>query len=557
MRIGRYEVIGTLGSGGMSAVSLAKSTSTGELVVLKRQHDPADDAALIDEARVGLRLNHPHIVETLDLFTHEGRPTLVTAYVSGASLSDLRATQRVPTEIVLKVGRDIASALAFIHTATEEDGTPLEILHRDVTPPNVLIGHDGRARLIDLGIARSRVNTREHTQVGFLRGTLRYIAPEVLQGEPYTPQTDLWGLGATLWEAALGRYAVPGTDPQVYAQILKGEVFGLTPDDRVDARVRNAVGALLMYDPRSRPRDAETAARIFESYLDPEVDADRLAALLVQRNLGPASGYEEDGGVEKTFMLVNRAAAAYGGPLGDWRVSSEVMDKLTHAKPAAPPPPVVDEREGASLTRPHLSRSELEEAAEFEGFTDVETEVLDKADPRFAKPKVDEDDDKPTQPLTPRPPTGAVPAPLELPPPPSPSSPGRMIAAPVSMEAPLAPPEGVLDVHTPSPFDGPPSQEGAAHDVNAPVLSIEHLPILEIPVDQQKTQVIDVDRRALRAALKDDALPLLEVNPTRKKKKRDRPYRPDDWLMPPTEAEDDDEETSATDPEKRTSTLTS
>jgi serine/threonine protein kinase len=513
MRIGRYEVIGTLGSGGMSAVSLARSLSTRELVVLKRQHDASDDAALMDEARVGLRLNHPHIVETLDLFTHEGRPMLVTAYVSGASISDLRAVGRMPPEVVLKVGRDIASALAFIHSATEEDGTPLEILHRDVTPPNILIGHDGIARLIDLGIARSSVNRRERTQVGFLRGTLRYIAPEVLQGEPYSPKTDLWGLGASLWEGALGRYAISGNDPQVYAQILKGEVFGLTPDDHIDARVRNAVGALLMYEPSLRPSDAETAMRIFDGYLDPEVDADRLAAALVQRNLGPANAFDDEKGtVDEARLLVNRAAATYGSPLGDWRVSSEVVNKLTRVhRQHAPPPPVVDDAPSAGYTRPHLTSSEEQEAQEFEGFTDVVTEILEPSAPRvvveapFAPP--------PPPPPPTRPSSGVVPAPLDLPPP-------------------------------PPPF--------AAADA-APPVHIDDVPILEIPVDQQKTEVIDIDRRALKAALKEEDLPLLDVA----KRRRHRSPRPEDWLMPLTLDEDDAEETSATDPEKRSTPTSS
>jgi serine/threonine protein kinase len=508
MRIGRYEVIGTLGSGGMSAVSLARSLSTGDLVVLKRQHDAADDAALIDEARVGLRLNHPHIVETLDLFTHEKRPMLVTAYVSGASIADIRASGRMPPEVVLKVGRDIASALAFIHAATEEDGRPLEILHRDVTPPNILIGHDGVARLIDLGIARSSVNTRERTQAGFLRGTLRYIAPEVLQGESYTASTDLWGLGASLWEGALGRYAISGNDPQVYAQILKGEVFGLTSNDRIDARVRNAVGALLMYEPSSRPRDAETAMRIFESYIDHEVDADRMAAALVQRTLGPASKWDDAGTIDEARQLVNRAAAAYGGPLGDWRVSSEVVDKLTrvHRHDAPPPPNDDDGTSPSSFTRPYLTKSEEQEAQEFEGFTDVKTEVLEPEEP----PAVVE---APFAPVAARTPTGAVPAPLDLPPPPA--------------ELAYAPPP----VHT------------------------DEVPLLEIPVDQQKTQVIDIDRRALKAALKEQAIPVLEV----KAKKRKRPHRPEDWLMPLTVSDDDDDDgdTSATDPEKRNTTQNS
>lgn len=344
-RIGPYEIVGTLGSGGMSSVSLARAPG-GALVVLKRQHHEEDDEALRDEARVGVRLMHPSIVETLDLVEHQGRPVLVVAYVSGATLADLRATGPLPTSVVLRVGRQIADALACIHTAYDEDGTPLSIVHRDVTPANIMLGHDGQARLIDLGIARSVVQRRERTRAGFLKGTLRYLAPEVLKGGESTPWSDLWALGMSLWEAALGRLAVDGTDTSVFAAIVDGKAHELRPGEQMDPRVGHCVGHLLRAAPAHRPPSAAEAAKMFRTFSlafeDDEVDA--LAADLVARTVGDEARLGE----KAAELVVDRAAATFGGPLGDWRVAPA----FSSAGRPAPFPAVAVTRASPDVTEP-------------------------------------------------------------------------------------------------------------------------------------------------------------------------------------------------------------
>ncbi len=318
-RVGRYEVVGRLGSGGMSRVSLARSES-GHLVVLKQQLHENEDAALIDEARVGIRLSHPAIVETLDLFEHDGRPVLVVDYVSGASLADLRATGPLPVGVCIRVGAEIAEALQCIHEATEEDGRPLNMLHRDVTPANIIVGHDGHARLIDLGIARSAVNQAARTQEGMLKGTLRYLAPELLDTGIYSCATDLWGLGMTLWESALGRLAVEGDDVEVYRQICDGRAMALRKGETVDPRLAHAIGQLLSVAPECRPKTALDAASVFHNYLGAFGELDGQAQASVVAAVGPPQELTGQTGLFETQMLVNRAAATFGGPNGDWEV---------------------------------------------------------------------------------------------------------------------------------------------------------------------------------------------------------------------------------------------
>ncbi len=363
-KIGPYEIVGTLGSGGMSSVSLARAP-TGDLVVLKRQHHVLDDEALRDEARVGVRLMHPSIVETLDLVEHAGRPVLVVAYVSGATLADLRATGPLPVEIVLRLGRQIAEALSIIHTAVDEDGSALKIVHRDVTPSNIMLGHDGQARLIDLGIARSAVQRRERTQAGYLKGTLRYLAPEVLKGGAATPGSDLWALGMSLREAALGKLSMDGSDVEIFAAIVDGRLSEPKPGEVLDPRVAHCVGHLLRMNPLHRPPSAADAARIFRTFgaafEDDEVD--EAARALVLHAVGDEArlGDRQPHAAE---LVVNRAAATFGGPMGDWRVASAFASNPFGRAPSS-----------QSLPFPHVDLAGFRADGQGDGHADVTEEL--------------------------------------------------------------------------------------------------------------------------------------------------------------------------------------
>ncbi len=266
MRIAGYDVEGHLGAGGMSQVWLARGSAG--LVVLKRQLNPADDVRLRDEARVGMRMRHPCVVQTLDLVEHEGRPVLVLEYVAGASLVALRKRGPMAPAAVCRIGADIAEGLAALHDAVDEEGRPLRCLHRDVSPSNIIVSHDGRARLIDLGIARFSDAGAERTRTGELRGTIRYLAPELFEAKPHTPQTDLWALGVCLFEAALGRPSVTGPEAVMLATVVRGRLFDLQPGEALPGPVGAALGRLCAPEGERLPgalaavralRDAERA----------------------------------------------------------------------------------------------------------------------------------------------------------------------------------------------------------------------------------------------------------------------------------------------------------
>lgn len=252
-RIGPYRLLELLGEGGMGRVYLATSPS-GEQVVVKV---PLGDAPKIaqrmrDEARAGFRVRHPALVETRDLVEDGGVPALVVSYVQGASFAELLKSERRPLSesTVARLGSRLAEALGVLHRATDQAGMPLGIVHRDVTVSNVLIDTTGAPVLIDLGIARSNEAEAVTTQLS-IKGTLRFLAPELFEGLAATPASDIWSLGCVLLEAVTGRPCFVGSQAEIIAAVLlqdvaeRPEVQALTPDFR----------AILLQMLRRRPEE--------------------------------------------------------------------------------------------------------------------------------------------------------------------------------------------------------------------------------------------------------------------------------------------------------------
>ena len=309
MLVGRYTVLRTLGEGGMAKVVLAKSASD-QLVVLKVPlfQNPDHYERLRDEARVGLRLNHPSVVETLDLFEHDGKPILVVEYVDGASLAQIREVGPLPPTAVVRVGRQIAEALDAIHNATDEFNRPLNMMHRDVTPGNILINRDGDAKLIDLGISRSAETIVRNTNAGAVRGTLRYLAPELIEGKKHSAACDLWSLGVVLWEAVLGRTALKGDDKTILKSILDGKLMTYLPGEALAPQMHDTLAALLAR-PESRLQKAMAAANIF-SRLEESFGAGEDAAIKsVERAIAlfPRNSQKSQFGTQTSVLLENMA----------------------------------------------------------------------------------------------------------------------------------------------------------------------------------------------------------------------------------------------------------
>jgi serine/threonine protein kinase len=264
--IGKYRVRRKLGEGGMGAVLLAEDPRGGAVVLkIPLRSTPEIVARMEDEATIGMQLRHAHIVKTLDFFMDEDRPVIVINHIEGTSLRELRdSVGALPAAMIARVGEQISDALSALHHLKDNTGRSLEILHRDVTPGNILVDRQGNACLIDLGIARSVLSTATKTSMGVLRGTFRYISPDLFRGGAYSWMTDLWALGVTLFEAAVGRKAAEGSQHQVFHAITEGHIATLRPGEQLHPALRYLFDGLLEVDADARRfRDPEDILHAF------------------------------------------------------------------------------------------------------------------------------------------------------------------------------------------------------------------------------------------------------------------------------------------------------
>jgi serine/threonine-protein kinase len=215
--IGRYLLFGEIASGGMATVHLGRLNGPAgfaRTVAVKRLHpqyakDPDFVAMFLDEARLAARIRHPNVVPTLDIVETDGEIFLVMEYVQGASLSRLlraAANEKRPPDpwLVATLVSGVLHGLHAAHEARSELGGPLEIVHRDVSPQNVLIGVDGTPRLLDFGVAKA-VGRLQTTREGQVKGKFAYMAPEQIYGRGVTRQADVYSAAVVAWEALTGR----------------------------------------------------------------------------------------------------------------------------------------------------------------------------------------------------------------------------------------------------------------------------------------------------------------------------------------------------------------
>jgi len=215
--IGRYLLFGEIASGGMATVHLGRLNGPAgfaRTVAVKRLHpqyakDPDFVAMFLDEARLAARIRHPNVVPTLDIVETDGEIFLVMEYVQGASLSRLlraAANEKRPPDpwLVATLVSGVLHGLHAAHEARSELGGPLEIVHRDVSPQNILIGVDGTPRLLDFGVAKA-VGRLQTTREGQVKGKFAYMAPEQIYGRGVTRQADVYSAAVVAWEALTGR----------------------------------------------------------------------------------------------------------------------------------------------------------------------------------------------------------------------------------------------------------------------------------------------------------------------------------------------------------------
>ncbi|CAN5782787.1 hypothetical protein BH09MYX1_BH09MYX1_19410 [soil metagenome] len=213
IQVGRYALFDRIAAGGMASVHLARlvgEAGFSRTVAIKRLHRRLLDAPefahmMVDEARMAARIHHPNVASTLDVVAVDRELLVVLEYVHGLSLAYLikQAKGPVPHEIVASVAAGMLHGLHAAHEARAEGGSPMNLVHRDVSPSNVLVGRDGVARLIDFGVAKA-IGKLHATQQGVLKGKFGYMAPEQIAGGEVDRRTDVFAAGVVVWEMLTG-----------------------------------------------------------------------------------------------------------------------------------------------------------------------------------------------------------------------------------------------------------------------------------------------------------------------------------------------------------------
>jgi serine/threonine-protein kinase len=382
MGAGGYELVSRLASGGMAEIFVARRRGLYAIehtVVVKRLRDevrgvPAVAKMFAWEAWISARLCHPNIVGFYDFVSHKGRDHLVLEHVRGPDLATigraLAASGRsFPFRAVIDVGVAAARALQHAHGLADDEGRVIGLVHRDVSPQNILVSTNGEIKLIDFGVAKT---TSSHvprdTAPGLVKGKMGYIAPEHLRGQPLDARGDLYALGVVLFEMVTGRRLLRrGSDVEMIRAALDADIPSLSDlrsdcPPALEALVRRAMAQ----EPRDRFESAavmEQALREIGAELTDERDAPTLTELArevayaqtegrageplsrgkrVAAASGPASGKAEEERAEENTRpegAPRRARAARDPEVPASSVSPDAPTVSSDEPPAMTPPP--------------------------------------------------------------------------------------------------------------------------------------------------------------------------------------------------------------------------
>lgn len=276
--VGRYALYGKLATGGMATVHFGRllgPVGFSRTVAIKRLHpqyakDPEFVAMFLDEARLAARIQHPNVVATLDVVALSEELLLIMDYIRGEAFSRLlRAARKKgiepPFSFIATIVTGMLHGLHAAHEVTDERGQPLKVVHRDVSPQNVLVGVDGVPRLLDFGVAKAGARVQV-TRDGQVKGKLSYMSPEQLTGQPVDRRADLFSAGVVLWEALTGKRLFLAEDSQ---EIIRRIVdLPVPPPSAINPNVPAAFDKIVMRALEKDPDARYSTAREFAVALE-------------------------------------------------------------------------------------------------------------------------------------------------------------------------------------------------------------------------------------------------------------------------------------------------
>src|SRR5712664_159821 len=355
--IGKYKLVRLIASGGMAEVYLARQAGAAgfeKLVCLKRilphlARDKQFVEMFLNEARLAARLDHPNIVSIFDLGEANGNYFIAMEFIDGPSLraAAKRALGRgewLPIPEIVKIVSMAAAGLHYAHELTEADGKPLGLVHRDISPDNVLVHRNGAAKVVDFGIAKA-ANSSSSTRTGTLKGKVAYMPPEQLRGDPLDRRTDVFALGVVLYELLAGKRPWAG-DSDVS---LIGRIMTEDPPPLSTPRPDAPAGLVAVLD-RALARDR--AAR-YASCHDLQADLDALLVSMGQTitqarisdfaksYADPIAAPDENTGATMQALEAEMNGTGPVRPVPGRRVPGQPREPRTVV---LPPPPVRDRR---------------------------------------------------------------------------------------------------------------------------------------------------------------------------------------------------------------------
>jgi eukaryotic-like serine/threonine-protein kinase len=291
---GKYQLVSLAGEGGMASVykAVVRGAAGFQRTVAVKHIKPEYRALknyidmFIEEARVGSELAHPNIVQVHDFCSESGSYYLIMEWVEGIDLGAMikayRETGRdVPWPLAATIGIGTLRGLGAAHDRVAPDGTPAPVIHRDVSPHNVLLGVNGAVKLSDFGLARARDRAASLTAPGTVKGKLSYLAPEVTFGKPNTVQSDLFGVGSVLWETLTGDRLFDGkNDIEVFKKIRACQIPSIqTRRKDVPAAFAAILELALSADPANRYATADEFAHALDQVVKQAVGFNTATAL--------------------------------------------------------------------------------------------------------------------------------------------------------------------------------------------------------------------------------------------------------------------------------------
>ena len=265
-RLDRYDLLLQAAEGGMATLWLARQEGKhgfDKLVAIKTilpklAPDPGFRRMFLDEARVVARIEHPNVAQVLDLGEERGVLFLVMEWIDGGSLSDLGHTveaetnARIPVGILTRIMMDVCAGLHAAHELTDDQGLPLGVVHRDISPDNLLVGFRGTTKVIDFGIAKARNRAAHETTIGTLKGKIAFMAPEQAMGNGVNRRADIWSAGASMYRFLAGSVPYDATEPlAVLRRVTEGRRPAPLPKS-VPAPIRRVVEKAIEPDANKR-----------------------------------------------------------------------------------------------------------------------------------------------------------------------------------------------------------------------------------------------------------------------------------------------------------------